>query len=37
VELLEAEVARLREQMAALAALDSVRPFEPPISGMTGT
>jgi serine O-acetyltransferase len=37
VELLEAEVAKLREQMAALAAIDSVTPVEQPATGMMGT
>jgi len=37
VDLLEAEVARLRDQIAALAAVDSVRPVEPIVSGLTGT
>jgi len=37
VDLLEAEVARLRDQIAALAAVDSVTPVEPIVSGLTGT
>lgn len=37
VELLEAEVARLRDQIAVLASGASVQEADPPVSGMTGT